>query len=300
MSMWQEVICSIVNFYNSIRELTIWNDLWLNLVSEVLGIIATLFIVDKLLKRNEEKRWIPTKNLIYSRLTEVTWNIFLNFSPPSLHQEITPIELSFGAFTTSIIKDFSLIDLDFFVVDPLLTKELADNSLGEWISEQYEILREVDRALNGIVNDASMFLEPEVLSLILQLKEANNRFLYFVSNMRKQTDVGNEVKLSNWKGFFETRNLIRSLLFSAQSVEKFLVTQYTKRQTVDETYDELIKALDGAITILEEKSKRRTWSQRIKSWFKKADDQTRFSGVNRNIGRKTVHGAGAQEEDDDG
>lgn len=157
-----------------------WFDLLLNFLSELFGILVTVFLVDEIIKSREKTRWKPTKDLVYYRLTEIVSKIFIDFSPLSLHEEIVPVMLSFGSFTTGLVKDFSSVDLGFFELDPLLTKELDRVPLGYWLEDQHKLLIESYRIINVIINDSATFLEPEVLSLVFQLKDSNNRFLSFV------------------------------------------------------------------------------------------------------------------------
>ena len=52
-------------------------DLLLNLVAEAVGIIATVYFIERRLKEREEAKWLPSKHFLYSRLIshfdEVLW-----------------------------------------------------------------------------------------------------------------------------------------------------------------------------------------------------------------------------------
>jgi hypothetical protein len=47
------------------------NDFLSNLLAETLGIVVTVFLVDRLLKRREERLWLPSKHMVYRNLFEI-------------------------------------------------------------------------------------------------------------------------------------------------------------------------------------------------------------------------------------
>lgn len=60
-----------------------WQDLLLNLLSEVIGILVTVFLVDKLIKRREEKRNERSKSLSYAMLFNLTTELLDMIVPES-------------------------------------------------------------------------------------------------------------------------------------------------------------------------------------------------------------------------
>ncbi len=54
-----------------------FQDLLLNIISEAIGILVTVFIIDRIIQRNEIMRWKPAKCLYFARLLGILEN-FLN------------------------------------------------------------------------------------------------------------------------------------------------------------------------------------------------------------------------------
>jgi hypothetical protein len=228
-----------------------WVDLGLNLLTEAVGIFVTVFLIDRIIKKREEARWKPSKNIVYYRLTELVWYLFVNFSPPSLHKDLEPVEISFGGIDTGTVKDISSLDLDMFVLEPFLQREWADQLLGPWLAEHRTYMTEAKNTLDGIINDSTVFLEPEVLSLIFLLKQEVDNFLLFLTNILNVLEETDETYLRNWASYHVLVTLTRRLLAAAQMLEKWLIQQCTRKRTLNEIYDEVLAGLDGAIDILE-------------------------------------------------
>lgn len=57
------------------------SDLLLNLAAEGIGVVVTVFGIDRLIQYREEKRWGPAKNLIYADLLEILDDLLMTVVP---------------------------------------------------------------------------------------------------------------------------------------------------------------------------------------------------------------------------
>ncbi len=228
-----------------------WADLGLNLLAEAIGILITVIWVDSIIKKRERERWKPAKNVVYYRLTELVWQVFVYFSPLSLYKGSESVVISFGKIDTGTVKDISSLDLGMSVLGPLLKEEWANQELGPWLVEQRMYMTEIKKTIDGIVNDATVFLEPEVLSLVLLLREEVDNFFLFLSNLLFVTDETEETHLLNWASFHTVITLAWHLLTAAQNLEKWLIKQSTRKRTLEEAYGHIIEEVDETVKILE-------------------------------------------------
>lgn len=61
--------------------LSIFQQLWPNLVSEALGILVTVLVINTLLQRREQKRWAPARLIIARQLARDVRDSFLSLFP---------------------------------------------------------------------------------------------------------------------------------------------------------------------------------------------------------------------------
>ena len=148
------------------------NDFLLNLLSEAIGIVVTVFIVDRLLKRREERLWLSSKHLAHHKLFE----IFDGFLLKDLG--VTPVEdpmwfyfgtvkiLGSGAFSNyneaqirSIIKRIPLIDCDvhrYNSVEPYL---------------------EIKKDVEGVLHTSARILGPDLTALLVSFNNSVSTFV---------------------------------------------------------------------------------------------------------------------------
>lgn len=69
------------------------SDIGLNLVSEVFGIFLTVLIIDRIIKKSEESRWLPAKHVIYAKIMEIALEIQYYLSPERVAD---PLVVFFG------------------------------------------------------------------------------------------------------------------------------------------------------------------------------------------------------------
>lgn len=156
-----------------------WDFFGSNLAAEVIGIVATVFVIDRVLKRREKLReeqlWHPTKQLLYDKLLNTIGYLLIDTLPPDFRTE----DRSSGTLVVKLAKDVSDP-----AVEALLTKRLvsdllasppgADESPGEATKISTEIFcknlqlffSRARRQVKEIFGSAAFLLDPELTNLL--------------------------------------------------------------------------------------------------------------------------------------
>src|SRR5205809_6628878 len=92
-----------------------WVDLGLNLVSEIFGILVTVLLIDRIIKRREESRWKPAKHIVHYKLVEIISQLFTTVIPHYVHNvhiESNYVIYQFGEVFSVPIINMSSIDIE--------------------------------------------------------------------------------------------------------------------------------------------------------------------------------------------
>ncbi|HNE06366.1 MAG TPA: hypothetical protein PLT08_17700 [Anaerolineales bacterium] len=132
------ITVGMVVWGNNPNSPAIIRDLGLNLVSEVFGILLTVLIIDVMIKRNEDSRWLPTKHITYAKITEIALEIqyYLNTEDERKKQ---PIVVFFG-----------------------VTDARPDYHQSVSIEKFEEIVNQYHKRVREIIDLTGMLLEPEI------------------------------------------------------------------------------------------------------------------------------------------
>lgn len=208
-----------------------WVDFFLNVVTEALGILITVFFVDRLIKRREEARWKPTKHYVYSKLLRFTSTMLREFYPLQLVRNVDMYTYVFHEYNSGEVNDITHFDLG---------TETLKYEMGEFISldngERLLRLRGdllvTRRELSSLVNDSGFYLEPELLSLILVLDDGINSVLKALSKLENPHLTTSRPRFS----IGITVDAIFKLFAATQNMQKWLIAQSTRRLTTTELF----------------------------------------------------------------
>jgi len=116
--------------------LWIFEQLWPNLVSEALGIIVTVLIINTLLQRREQKRWVPARLIIarqlartYATASSACFQIVADVIQPSKNPVMTPQQRateSLQRFATELQRMHHLIDINNVALDGTSMSDVAE------------------------------------------------------------------------------------------------------------------------------------------------------------------------------
>lgn len=213
-----------------------WADLGLNLLAEALGIIATVFLVDRIIKKREDARWKPSKHFVYSKLVEITSNLFTTILPISIQRQTDYFIYEFGEIRSFPALDMDKVDLSDEKLKSQLYTDLGSSSIGNWIKIRND-MTEIQERMDEVIGDSAFFLEPEILSLLLTLR---NEIDNFVVRTPKFSGAAANGHLSE-DVFFPIAYSISQLLTAAKNVERWLVNQSTRKLTYEDFRRELLE-----------------------------------------------------------
>lgn len=205
-------------------------NLILNLITEGIGIIVAVFIIDRWLKRREERRWKPSKGALKARIFSAIQSI-IGEATPSEFLQVTGVKyLRFG--NSSANESFQIRE-PFPLPRPLI----------EGVSQRLEIATDgvfsinklflAKQQIDDIVNTAGFMLEPELLELLLEL---DRRFLLLKQPEGEDGDALRDNKKRELSATF-----IAVIIESAYEAHNLLIKQADKHYTdVNEYVNDII------------------------------------------------------------
>jgi hypothetical protein len=148
-------------------------DLLLNLVAEGIGIIATYFIIDRIIKNREEKRWKPSKDIVHSQLITLMSRLLQFMYPLREDGNFKVPGFRFGE-TTVILFDTR---------GKGRTKSQRYTDIKANFANQQIIdltsLEKVSDDINNRLVASSFLMEPELLKLVQKLSGQLDSFIGF-------------------------------------------------------------------------------------------------------------------------
>ena len=125
--------------------LSIFQQLWPNLVSEALGILVTVLVINTLLQRREQKRWAPARLIIarqlartYATASSACFQIVAAVIQPSKNPVMTPQQRateSLQRFAAELQRMQHIIDINNVALDATSMSDAAEflDSAGELV-----------------------------------------------------------------------------------------------------------------------------------------------------------------------
>lgn len=136
-------------------------DLLLNLIAEMIGIIVTVLIIDRMIQRREQKRWLPSKHYVHARLFEIIDN-FLDSTFPPRFTRLTKTVYEYGRVTV-----FAKTELD-ETMPPTLYSDTAE-ALRLRKHFDIEIVSRAKQGIDAILDRQAFLLDPELLTPLFSL-----------------------------------------------------------------------------------------------------------------------------------
>jgi hypothetical protein len=162
-------------------------DLALNIFSEVVGIVLTVFFIDRIIKNREEKRWIRTKNFIYVRLLRFSSVVAISLVTLTTHRlkrniyNFGGIAVGCNEFNVDITEDY----------EKEITANIRPKLEGWAVDHKIRAAKHLSALLDkldSILNDISHLIDPELLTVLFELRES----------LEKMDDVGLQLELDKY------------------------------------------------------------------------------------------------------
>lgn len=158
-----------------------WNNLELNLGTELTGIFLTITVIDWIIKRNNEKKWEKSKNLLFKKVIKV--NNKFNSSIREFSGIKTKIPIHKKPYEENIIKfNIKLLELTEKDIMPLLQYTILSFPPIKWV-KLFNNLRELNEYLIQTIFLFGDKIDPnihsELLSIHINFEEMINEYETF-------------------------------------------------------------------------------------------------------------------------
>lgn len=225
-----DVRTSHKNLFRIIKKMdwsSIFENLTLNIITEVLGIIVTVLIIDRIIKRNEDRRWKPVKSALFVEVFRSIQDILYQM----------PIE-----FTTTPSKYYlfgnSSASSRVEIIEPFPSPDPLIQALEQRIQHTHKInvinLLDAYRRINNVVDRTGFMLPPELLELILEL---NNGFRVLERIYDDDVDF-----VLNYEKRKQLATLVSSIMNSSYEINKWLIEQ------ADECFDDIKQHIEALMS----------------------------------------------------
>jgi hypothetical protein len=145
-------------------------DLILNLVSEaiglIVGLIATYLIIDRLLKKRERAQWAPSKKIVYAKLFNPIDDFLDTFLGDGFRLNNGQYVYMYGI--ASIFGGAPYKKINKYEISKHVEFKIKAELIGGGAFNRTR-LEEMLSKINTIVDTYSLLIEPELMSLLLEL-----------------------------------------------------------------------------------------------------------------------------------
>lgn len=200
-------------------------ELLLNLVSEAVGILVTVFIIGRLLKIQEERRWLPLKHFVYAKLLEIIGELLIGTLPSKFIRQ-TNIVYEYGL--VSAFPQAEIIPpLDEIKMTDLLSE--IDQLLQRCQRLDVNLLFKSKQQIDDTLSKSAFLLEPEFLTLVLELDRSLSSVLRFEEDWSDDHARWNRVLG------------LTQVALTAIDVRAWLDQKVSNRLTAEVTTEEMLK-----------------------------------------------------------
>lgn len=202
--------------------ISIIENLCLNLCTEIIGILITVFVIDKLIKRREESRWQKVKGAMYANILNTLTDTIRQL-PDELRQPEKPMVYYYG--NSTVIINYEIKEKLTKDVQAILEKESKRN--GGFNFNAFFIAKQ---RISEIANSSVSLLDPTLTELLLIFEQQ-------VSILKEK--ASEQQSINNKQ---ETISQISSLIVrSTLNLNSWLIKQADKRITLDEHLKNILK-----------------------------------------------------------
>jgi len=165
----------------------IFTDLLLNLSSEAIGIIVTVFVIDQLAKRREAKKWLPAKKYAHAHLmTEL--DKFLNHILSSVFEYETKGESVFYKYgDVPVLGQASYKNYNPINVVKQIQYQ-ADIYHGLHIAFDFEPMKHLSTAIKNSIVTSSPVFSPELSSVLIGLDNHISEYVHKMNDKNSDMD----------------------------------------------------------------------------------------------------------------
>lgn len=148
--------------YNAIFSNGWISNVFWNIIISILGIIFTVFIIDRNAKKREDERWEPAKGIVNSKVFSELLRIVYLLIPKSANEQNFH-SYQFGPISVGTPYDVTTLKN--------ADVTISGNKLKGLNSLSVKPLVDVNERIDKIINDFPQLIDPELLSMLIYLQE---------------------------------------------------------------------------------------------------------------------------------
>ena len=204
-----------------------FRDILINLISEAIVMLITVLIINRLIERNEARRWKPAKSMFFARL----FGTLDNFLGVMLHPDFLKVErgaarfYQFGSTTVYTNGRYGEIPTD--VVEKAIQEE-GQHLLETSSRMGCEALKEIKESLELILASSLPLAESDLMAALFELQNELASLVRF----RKDGDLDEEAF-----AYALMRTLVKAIILRGKlekKADKFvLADEYLRDVAVD-------------------------------------------------------------------
>lgn len=141
-------------------------DLSLNLFSEVFGIVITVFIVDKIIKKRVGKQWTPLRELLYAQIVYIIDEIYETTLTERFRKPVRERRSYEFEHTTAYSKIEPNTEV---ILDLNFQNFIQDEADSAYFTNLLARLPEIRNEINNIVQTSTSVIEPKLLERLIRM-----------------------------------------------------------------------------------------------------------------------------------
>lgn len=145
-----------------------------NLVSEGIGIVVTVFIVDQLIKYRENKRLKPAIDIFHGKLFRLLTKLIDAVS----YLDSKPEEHYFFYFNTICVSSFSYEKVASFHISKSIRPKIESGSL------DLNKIKAIHKSFIVLIDNVSLFIDPTLLGEVVELEHKLDESLYDFEDLK--------------------------------------------------------------------------------------------------------------------
>jgi hypothetical protein len=168
------------------RELFLSREFLVGLIHDAIGILVTVFIVDRLIARHERKRGLPARQVLWAEITDLMEHLMTYVLPSAYSNQIDPKHLEFGAAGVWVLTEIRSGTIN-EITSQVKQKLAKEQDVYKEITEENEVLISVPSAdklraaqdrIDAVMVRYSTLLDPEPTNYLLKIRrELDNALL---------------------------------------------------------------------------------------------------------------------------
>lgn len=178
----RELSANLIEYFNAVGSFFTnhFEDLILNLISEAVGIIVTILIIDRLIKGQEIRRWKPATGQLLSDLLNITDELIFVLLPKQL-RKISSVTYKFGNSSVTTAVEIDKQSLRNIV-------ETICANINYYHSVNVNTVDDVHKQLEYVLRFSGIIMQPVLFDHLLSLDRSLGKYKRLRTDYRDSSE----------------------------------------------------------------------------------------------------------------